>query len=153
MASPESYQFDAVIYRMGPPRCVDVPAHISEALGGETYIPVVVRAGEATSRTTLSPRGGGQHRLFVSSDLRRASGRDIGDAIHLIIHRDTASREAVLPDDVRAALEQRPGAIDAFLRLSPSGKRWFVNHIESAKTEATRLRRIKKDIELIIKRG
>ena len=152
MATSPSYTFEAVIYAMGPPRCVDVPANISQALGGETYIPVVAEAGEMASRSTLSPRGGGQHRLFVNRDLRRASGADIGNTICITIRRDTDSREVILPTDVRAALEERPGAVEAFLALSPSGKRWFMSHIDAAKSSATRLRRIQKDIELIIKR-
>jgi len=153
MATPECYCFEAVIYCMGPPRCVDVPPSISVALGGQAYIPVVVEAGGTSARTTLSPRGGGQHRLFVNKILRRESGADLGDLIQLSIRRDRESRDLLLPEDVRAALEARPGAIEAFLGLSPSGQRWFLGHVAEAKSAATRQRRIEKDIELILKRG
>ena len=63
-----SEQFTARVYRIGIDYCVDVPGAVSEALGGETHIPVAGNAGGAPLRTTLVPRGGGLHRLFLDGD-------------------------------------------------------------------------------------
>ena len=50
--------------------------------------------------------------------------------------------EAVVPDDLAAALEASPAAAAAFQGFSPSHRREYVEWITEAKREATRAKRV-----------
>ena len=75
------YHFRGVLYAVGVNRCVDVPAEVSEALGGETHIRVRGTVGGEEFRSNLAPRGGGKHRLFVHSGIWRKLSIDVGDSL------------------------------------------------------------------------
>lgn len=81
------------MYRIGSNRCVDVPRHVSAALGGAFRIAVRGTIGTHCFRTTLVPRGGGRHRLFLSGRAWRAMGLREGDPVSVRLELD---REAEL---------------------------------------------------------
>lgn len=60
-----------------------------------------------------------------------------------------APRELVVPDYFVAALEGKPGASEHFEAFSPSARREYVDWLQDAKTEATRLRRLEQAVEWI----
>ena len=59
---------------------------------------------------------------------------------------DTAPREVVVPDDLRAALEADPAARATFDKLSYSNKSWHVLQVTGTKNPETRARRVEKSI-------
>ena len=91
-ASPDRRMlgFRGTLYRLGTNCCVDVPRRVSTALGGAFRIAVRGTMGGTSFRSTLVPRGGGRHRLFVSSRAWRSLGLSDGDPIAVRIERDLA---------------------------------------------------------------
>lgn len=63
--------------------------------------------------------------------------------------RVKAPLELTVPSDMAGALEREPDALRFFEGLSYSRQRFFVDSVESAKTEATRMRRIDKAIGML----
>lgn len=57
-----------------------------------------------------------------------------------------------IPDDLRAALSNRPGALEAFQALPPSTRRMHGFLVESARRKETRTRRIEAAIESALQR-
>ena len=83
--------FRGTLYRLGTNCCVDVPRRVSTALGGAFRIAVRGTMGGTSFRSTLVPRGGGRHRLFVSARARRSLGLSEGDPIAVRLERDLVS--------------------------------------------------------------
>ena len=144
--------FRAKLYAVGVNRCVDVPPEISEALGGETHIRVVGRAGGEPFRSNLAPRGGGMHRLFVHSDIWRKLGVDVGDEVDVEIERDELEWEITVPADLAEAMPPGSEAMEAFQALTVPNRKRFIDRIEETKTPATRRRRIEQGVQLLIER-
>jgi len=63
--------------------------------------------------------------------------------------KPAAPRELVVPEYLTAALAQQQPALDHFNAFSTSKKRDYVEWMEEAKTEATRLRRLEQAVEWI----
>jgi len=135
-------RFRAKLYKIGYQRCVDVPAHVSRALGDESTIPVVGRAANVEFRSTLTPRGGGTHRLFVHSRVWRARGINLGDTFEIGLERDFVSRDPATPYDFLRALDDRPAARAVYDRASSALRREIGNWLAGAKRPETRERRI-----------
>ena len=140
-------------YKQGINRCVDVPADVSLALGGRGYTPVVATVKRCSARTTLVPRGGGQHRLFLDGAMRKAAGADAGSMVGIALRLDTASREIPVPRDLAAALARTKGARAAFNGFSKGLRREFLRWVLNAKHAETRERRIRRGIGVILKRS
>jgi len=62
----------------------------------------------------------------------------------------TRQDPAWIPEPLRAALSQQPGALEAFQALSPSQRQMHGYSIESARRPETRARRIKAAIEFAL---
>ena len=62
----------------------------------------------------------------------------------MTIELDAAPREAVVPEEVAAALAAEPALAEAFRALSSSRQRALVDPIAEAKTDETRARRVEK---------
>ena len=56
---------------------------------------------------------------------------------------------AVLPPYIQEALTNRPAARDYFERLSPSYRRMYIAWIDSAKQQATKMRRLNEALRLL----
>ncbi len=147
-----AHHFRAELYSVGVNRCVDVPSEISQALGGETHIRVKGRVGEEPFRSNLAPRGGGNHRLFVHSDIWRKLGVDVGDTVDIKIERDEEEWEITVPADLAEAMPKGSEALEAFQALTVPNRKRFIDRIEETKTPATRKRRIEQGIQLLIER-
>lgn len=144
-----AHYFQSRIYQVGILRCVDVPAEVSRALGGERYIPVVVRVGGGSGRSTLVPRGRGRHRLFLKQDLREAAAVDTGDELELAVERDPEPIAPGLPPDLESALNLNPGLLGQFFRETPYQQRAIVTWLEKARRPETRARRIRRIVRML----
>lgn len=120
---------------------IEVPAEVMSALGTAKRIPVVVTVGGHSYRSSVAPYKG---RLMISLSAanREAAGVSGGDEVEVTLEPDTAPREVAVPADLARALDDDSAARARFDGLSYSNQNRIVLSIESAKTEATRLRRI-----------
>jgi len=94
----------------------------------------------AIHKTALLPMGEGDFILPFNASLRRATGKKTGDTVTLKIEVDE-SRLAISADLLRC-LKDDPKAFAFFKKLPPSHQHYFSKWIESAKTPATKTKRI-----------
>ncbi|MDA3804893.1 YdeI/OmpD-associated family protein [Clavibacter sp. CT19] len=120
-----------------------VPPEALEELGAGKRPAVVVTVAGYSYRTTVGTMGG-QHLLPLSAAHRAASGIAADDEVEVTIELDAVPREAVLPEEVAAALAAEPALAEAFAALSSSRQRALMDPIGEAKTEETRARRVQK---------
>ncbi len=144
-----SQQFKAKIYRLGTYQYVDVPTPISTAFGKRGHVPVVCQLNGHTFQTSLTPNGGGTHRLFLNGKMRKQARVAAGDTIEISLAIDTVSREQTLPDDLAEALREND-LLEAFNHWQPSKRRIFLAWIKEAKAEETRLRRAEHMVQRLI---
>ena len=122
-----------------------VPAAVVEALEAGRQPLVKVTIGEHTYRSKVAVRRG-EYRLPISAENRVAAGVEAGDEVEVAIELDRDPRVVAVPSDFAAALEAAPEALHFFESLSYSRQRWYVLHVEDAKTPETRARRIERAI-------
>ena len=134
-------KFTTTIVLDGNNTGIEVPAEVMSALGTARRIPVVVTVGGHSYRSSVAPYKG---RLMISLSAanREAAGVSGGDEVEVTLEPDTAPREVAVPADLARALDGNSAARARFDGLSYSNQNRIVLSIESAKTEATRLRRV-----------
>ncbi len=120
-----------------------VPVEAVAALGDKKRPPVVVSLAGYTYRSTVAVMGG-VFMLPLSAENREAAGLKAGDRVEVTLELDLAPRVVEVPEDLAAALSEKPGAAAAFDALSNSMRKEYVRQVESAKAQETRDRRIAK---------
>jgi uncharacterized protein YdeI (YjbR/CyaY-like superfamily) len=105
--------------------------------------PVKVSIANHTYRSTVAAYGD-MFMLPLSAENRQAAGVKAGDNVEVTIELDTEPRTVEVPADLAAALQEKPGAMDAFDALSYTMRKETVRQVESAKAQETRQRRIMK---------
>ena len=125
-----------------------VPDDVLAALQGGRRPPVTVRVGRHTYRTTIGWMGG-RALIPLSAENRTAAGIAAGDQVEVEIQHDDAPREAVLPDDLAAALAEEPAALTFLESLAPSHRKEWVRWVEEAKRPETRSRRVAATVDAL----
>lgn len=118
-----------------------VPAEVVAALGAGRNPKVTVSLNGYTYRGTVQVSNG-QFMLALSAENREAAGVKAGDQVRVTVELDTEPRTVAVPEDLRVALSEKAGAIEAFDALSYSRRKEFVRQVEEAKAQETRSRRI-----------
>ena len=124
---------------------IEVPFEIVDALGAGKRPKVLVTIGGYTYRSSVAVMGG-VYMIGVSAENRAGAGVKGGDEVDVDLELDTAPREVSVPADFAAALAADPAAARTFDGLSYSNKSWHTYHVEGAKSNETRQRRIAKSI-------
>ena len=134
-------KFTTTIVLDGNNTGIEVPADVMSALGTAKRIPVVVTVGGHSYRSSVAPYKG---RLMISLSAanRQAAGVSGGDEVEVTLEPDSAPREVTIPTDLARELDLDAAAKARFAGLSYSNQNRIVLSIESAKTEATRIRRV-----------
>jgi antitoxin component of MazEF toxin-antitoxin module len=139
--------FDTTVTAAGNNTGIVVPDHVIERLGAGRRPAVVVNVNGYEYRSTVAVMGG-KHMISISAAIRKQTGLNGGDPIHVTLTLADTPREVGLPGDFAAALSVDPVAGAFFARLSNSLQRYHVDTINGAKTAETRQRRIDKAISL-----
>lgn len=126
----------------------EVPDEIVERLGGGGRPKVSVTVNGFTFRTSIA-RMGGRYLLGVSAERRTEAGVAPGEVLDVEVELDTAPRELDVPEPLAAALAADPDAKAFWDTLSYSNRQWHVLQVTSAKTDATRDRRIEKSVGML----
>ncbi|MFN8277737.1 MAG: YdeI/OmpD-associated family protein [Chitinophagales bacterium] len=95
----------------------------------------------------LIPMGAGNFILPVKSDLRKQLGKKKGDVVKIQLVADSSAFE--INTDFMACLQDEPAALHHFQAMPGSHQRYFSKWIDSAKTEATRTKRIVKAVQAL----
>lgn len=120
---------------------IRIPPEIIAALGSTKRPKVKVTLNGYTYRSTVAAYGD-VFMLGVSAEHREAAGLKAGDALEVTLELDTEPRTVDVPDDLAAALAEKPGARAKFDASSYSARKEYVRQVEDAKTQETRSRRI-----------
>lgn len=148
-AGTQTIQFTAVLEQSGKTATgFVVPDQVVDTLGAGKRPPVVVQINGHTYRSTVASMGG-RFMLPVSAENRAAAGIEAGEVIDVRLTLDDKPREVEVPADLAEALAANKTAQEFFDSLSYSIKRWHVESITGAKTEATRERRIAKSVAML----
>jgi hypothetical protein len=124
-----------------------VPDNLIDELGAGRRPAVVVTVNGYEYRNTVGVMGG-KHMISISAAVRKETGLQGGDPIHVTLTLADTPREVAVPDDFAAALSADPDAGAFFAALSNSLQRYHVDSVTEAKTAETRQRRIEKAISL-----
>lgn len=144
-------KFDTTLFQMGNNTGIEVPAEVVQALGGGKKPAVMVSIGSYSYRSTIAVMGG-RNLISFSADRRAETGLKGGDAIAVELELDTAPREVIVPDELKAALASDAGAAAFFDSLSYSNKLKHVLSIADAKTPETKLKRLEKTMTMLRER-
>lgn len=118
-----------------------VPESVIDALGTSRKPAVVVTINGHSYRSSIAVRGS-KFLIPVSAEIRKITGVSAGEDVEVDVVLDTAPREMVVPPDLAALLANDAAAAAFFAGLSYSNQRGFVDSIQQAKTDQTRLRRL-----------
>jgi hypothetical protein len=123
-----------------------VPDAVVTAFGRGKRVPVVVTIdGGYQYRNTIASMGG-QFLLSFNAQTRAATGRGAGDEVEVRLDVDDAPRVVEVPEELAAAFAADGAAAAAWEKLSYSARREHAEAITSAKTPATRARRLERTL-------
>lgn len=103
----------------------------------------------AIKRTSLIPMGGGRFIMALNADMRRAIGKKEGAMLDVQLSEDKS--DFVFNADFIECLKDEPAAHTHFQSLTGSHQRYFSKWIESAKTDATKTKRIAMAVNALAK--
>jgi antitoxin component of MazEF toxin-antitoxin module len=147
LPAPKSVAFDTTVTSLGNNTGLVVPAELVEALGAGRRPPVLVDLDGYEYRTTVGVMGG-KHLVSISAAVRKATGLQGGDPVHVVLTVADTPREVEVPADLAAALAADPVAGAFFAQLPNSLQRFHVDNVDAAKAPETRRRRIDKAVAL-----
>lgn len=124
-----------------------LPAELARHLGEERLVPAVVTINGTPVRTTLHKRNGG-YLMAVNKTAQAQTGATAGDAVHVLIERDTTERTVEVPTDLADALATA-GARDIFDQLTPFRQGELVKSVVSAHKDDTRACRIDQAVHAL----
>ena len=97
----------------------------------------------------LMPMSNGKLFLPVKAAIRKKINKQEGDWVKVILFPD--NDPIPVPPELRECLSDEPRAEHFFRRLSDSEKKYYIEWIYNAKREETRISRIAKSIERLVR--
>ncbi|HEX3006599.1 MAG TPA: YdeI/OmpD-associated family protein [Bacteroidales bacterium] len=128
-----------------------IPFNVEEVFGQKNHVKVKGRINGIEFRSSLTPRGDGNHYMVVSKTLQEAAGITRGDVIHVVMEPDTEERLVDIPEVIQNVFKENEEAGKIFEKLSYTRRKDFVDYIMEAKKDATRDKRIFQMLEEIEK--
>jgi hypothetical protein len=77
----------------------------------------------------------GKWRLYLNGPMRKAAGKDVGDAIDIQIDFDSKPRTTPMHPKLKKAFKENLNAKKAFEKLSPSRQKEILRYINFLKSE------------------
>lgn len=97
----------------------------------------------------LAPMGKGRLFLPVRAEIRKKIGKKEGDWVKVVLYADNSPLE--IPEDILVCLKDEPQAYAVFTRYTEGEQKAFIDWITSAKKEETKVERIVKTIEKLLR--
>jgi bifunctional DNA-binding transcriptional regulator/antitoxin component of YhaV-PrlF toxin-antitoxin module len=127
---------------------VNIPFDVEQVYGKKRVKVKALIDGEPY-RGSLTRMGGDCHILIVLKEIREKIGKSSGDEVEVTVEEDMEPRVVEVPQDLTEELARHPEANTYFQKLSYSHQKEYVDWIEGAKREQTRLNRIGKAIVML----
>jgi hypothetical protein len=99
----------------------------------------------------LTPMGEGDFILALKSALRKQLKKEEGVIVNLSLTFD-ADFKIEIPEDLEICLADEENLLAQFLEMPKSHQNYFINWLNSAKTESTRTKRIVMIVDAMIKK-
>jgi hypothetical protein len=97
----------------------------------------------------LMPMGNGKLFLPVKAEIRKKIKKEEGDWVHVKLYSDNEPLE--VPKEMLLCLEDEPKALIFFNSLAESEQNFYIQWIYSAKKEETKVDRLAKSINRLLK--
>ena len=126
---------------------IDITAEIAEKLkpGYKRSFRVKGKIDDCTIKgIALVPMGGGDFILAVNGEMRRQIKKQKGATVKVSITEDKTKQS--ISNALLECLQDEPKALENFKKYAPSHQLYFSKWIESAKTEATKSKRIAQSV-------
>jgi Bacteriocin-protection, YdeI or OmpD-Associated/Domain of unknown function (DUF1905) len=111
-------------------------------------VPVEATLDGVPYKASLMTCGGSRHMLGVLKAIRQQIGKGPGDMLDVEVWKDEGSRTLEVPAPFEKLLK-REGLLPFFAGLSYTHRREYCRWVAEAKKEETRLKRLKKAIEML----
>ena len=131
---------------------IRVPIDVMSALGTQKKPKVKVSLKGYTYRSTVAAYYGDVFMLPLSQEHRVAAGVEAGDEVDVTLELDLEPRIVEVPDDLKAALAEKSGGLEAFEALSYTMRKEYVRQVNEAKAQETRTRRISNIVAKLTER-
>ncbi|TDQ10982.1 YdeI/OmpD-associated family protein [Pedobacter metabolipauper] len=89
------------------------------------------------------PMGEGDFILALKASLRKQLKKEKGAVVTIELEEDKDFKIEI-PEDLELCLSDEPELMDNFMELPKSHRNWYINWLNSAKTEPTRTKRLVK---------
>ncbi|QEK51671.1 DUF1905 domain-containing protein [Pedobacter aquae] len=128
---------------------IDIPSHIAADLKPSCKVSFRVR-GEIDNYNfnglALLPVGDGDFILPLKQAIRKDIAKGPGAMVKLTLEEDVDFK-VELPEDLEACLAEQDELMDNFMKLSKSHRNYFINWINKAKTDITRVKRLTQTLQ------
>lgn len=140
-------KFEAVIKKLEDKNgaYIEIPFDVKKEFGAKR-VKVKAKFDNIEYRGSIVKMGGPCHMIGITKDIRKKLGKDPGDIISVEVEKDEEERVVEVPEDFVKLMEENLEAKEFYETLSYSGKRKYVNWINSAKKAETREKRITEAI-------
>lgn len=101
------------------------------------------------SKLSMIPMGGGDFILALNATIRKGIKKNKGATVAVVMEVDT--NEINPPAELIECLEDEPKALAQFKTITKSHRNYFINWINSAKTDQTKAKRIAQTINALAK--
>ncbi|WP_199119033.1 YdeI/OmpD-associated family protein [Pedobacter sp. ASV28] len=100
---------------------------------------------------SLIPMGGGDFILALDTKLRQQLKKEEGTKIVLSLEHDVDFK-IEMPEDLEVCLGQEDGLLEHFLSYTKAHQNYFINWLNTAKTEITRTKRLVMIVDAMAKK-
>ncbi|MFI5132865.1 MAG: YdeI/OmpD-associated family protein [Chitinophagales bacterium] len=131
---------------------IEIPADLAQKLkpGNKKSFRVKGKLDSYTIKAVaLLPMGGGSFIMALNATMRKAIGKRNGAMLK--VQLETDDKPYQLNAELMECLNDEPRALSFFKTLAKSHQHYFSKWIESAKTEATRTKRIAQAVNTLSK--
>lgn len=146
MKKPKTYRFTAPLEKMNAQMAftyVEVPIDVEQEFGTKGRVRVQGTVNGVAVDRALMPQKSGMHIIILGGDIRRAAKiKHQGDRVQVVFWKHPAPDQLDLPEELAETLDFLPEMKAAWDKLTPGMKRSMCYWVGSAKTEATRAKRV-----------
>ena len=100
---------------------------------------------------SLIPMGGGDFILPLDGKIRRQLRKEVGNPVSLSLEHDVDFK-IEMPEDLEVCLAQEDGLLEHFLSYTKAHQNYFINWLNTAKTEVTRTKRLIMIVDAMAKK-
>lgn len=147
------YEYDTVLQRLEGKivwTVAYVPFPVREDFGTNGRVNVVATLDGHPFRAVLLPSRNGHYFAF-NQDMKAATGKQLGDSLHVSIVPDHAPRPVEIPEEIVLLLDGNVCARKAFEALPPYIQRDEIRRVTSAKADDTKQKRLAVLLEKLTK--